>query len=375
MKKYLHLPFIVLFAATLISWGVVGHKTVATIATNHLSDRAQTTVKYLLGDTTLADISSWADQVLREPQYKNTAPQHYANVPLGLNYQAFTEAIKSQPQDNVYKAILKNVDILKDESSTIEQRRSALKFVVHFVGDLHQPMHISRAEDKGGNTIQLQFDGKGTNLHSLWDSKLIGKEGKTFEQMSIDYDKATPAQIKQWQSDDIMKWLYESYQISTRLYSEIEQNNKLNDAYYKSHINIVNDRVEMAGIRLAGLLNNIFSTSIYKALRSKIAVALENRPLPKEIKLNEVGQHIGELVSVRGEVKDEKQVPGMLLLNLGAAYPNQTLTVVLKGTAIDTYKKYNSKDITARGKIIIYKDKPEIIINNVVDLTIMRTIE
>jgi hypothetical protein len=105
---------------------------------------------------------------------------------LGLNYQAFSDNIKNQSQDNVYKALLKNEKMLKAPSSTKEQKAAALKFIVHFVGDLHQPVHVSRAEDKGGNTIQVQFGGQGTNLHSLWDSKLIGKEGKSFEQMVID---------------------------------------------------------------------------------------------------------------------------------------------------------------------------------------------
>jgi len=377
MRKYLHFTFLSALAIILISWGGVGHKTVATIAYNHLTPQSKGFVKTLLGDTTLADIASWADEVLRQPQYKNTAPEHYANVALGLNYQTFSNEIKNQSQDNVYKAILENTAILKAESSTMEQRRVALKFIVHFVGDLHQPMHISRAEDKGGNTIQLQYEGKGTNLHSLWDSKLIGTEGKSFEQMSIDYDKATPKQIKQWQSDDMMKWLYESYQISSKIYTEIEQNNKLDVTYYKSHIGIVNERIEMAGIRLAGLLNKIFETPIYNhkfppmvKSEGKEAPSVINFGTPtseafKTIAVEDAAKHIGENVNITAKVYSYKELGNMTLVNLGAEYPDQLLTVVLKGTANVIAKDLKGKTIAIKGKIEIYKGKPEIVVDNV----------
>jgi hypothetical protein len=105
----------------------------------------------------------------------------------------------------------------------------------------------------------LQFNGKGTNLHALWDSGLITTEGKTFDQMAKDYDTATPAQIKKWQSDSEMQWIFESYQISSKIYADMEANgHKPGDDYYLANIPVVQQRIEMAGIRLAGELNSIF---------------------------------------------------------------------------------------------------------------------
>jgi hypothetical protein len=383
MKKYVLIPLFAILSVVLISWGAVGHKTVATIAYNHLTQQSRGVVQALLGDTTMADVASWADEALRQAPYKSTAPRHYANVPLGLDYQAFSTEIKNQSQDNVYKAILENIEILKAGSSTIEERRIALKFIVHFVGDLHQPFHVSRAQDKGGNTIQVQFDGKGTNMHSLWDSKLIGKEGQTFEQMSIDYDKATPQQIKQWQSDDMMKWLYESYQISSKLYVEVEENNKLDDAYYTSHIAIVKERIEMAGIRLAGLLNSIFRAPVYnqkfppmvksegKEAPSMINVGPQTSEAYPTIALEDAAQHIGEEVRVTAQIYGYKELGDMTLANLGAEYPNQLLTVVFKGDTNGMAKDLNGKRIVLRGKIEMYKGKPEIIVDNANQLTIV----
>jgi hypothetical protein len=257
MKKIVLVSFLAAFSLTLISWGRVGHKTVATIAYNHLTPKARSMVKSLLADTTMADISSWADEVRMKPEYEYTTPRHYVDLPLHLSYKVFTDTVLYQKADNVYKAVVQCEKDLSSKQTNKEQKAVALKYLVHFIGDLHQPMHVSRAEDQGGNTIQLQYNGEATNLHSLWDSKLIGTEGKSFEQMAVDYDKATPAQIAQWQKDPLMKWLWESYQITTKLYAEIEQNNDVGEDYYKSHIGIVNQRVEMGGIRLAGILNRI----------------------------------------------------------------------------------------------------------------------
>jgi DNA-binding protein YbaB len=375
MKKYLTIALLCVISIGLISWGVIGHKTVATIAENHLTPKSKQMVKALLGNESVADVASWADQVLKEPEYKNTAPQHYLNVPLGLSYADFQKEVLAQTRDNVYIALLKNEEVLKAQTSTKEQRATALKFIVHFVGDLHQPMHVSRAEDKGGNTIQVQFDGQGTNLHSLWDSKLIGKDGKTFEQMSIDYDKAAPQQIKQWQSDDMMKWLFESYQISSKLYTEIEQNNKLDDAYYKSHIGIVHERIEMAGIRLAGLLNKIFASATYNYPQSIASTKGAKAPSMvnfgpqtseafKTIPVEDAAKHIGESVSIKAKVYSYKELANMTLVNLGAEYPNQLLTVVLKGDAKALSTQIDNKLLCVKGKLELYKGKPEMVVTD-----------
>ncbi|AMR33667.1 hypothetical protein A0256_20655 [Mucilaginibacter sp. PAMC 26640] len=124
-----------------------------------------------------------------------------------MNYQDFTAHVITLDSTNVYGAILKCERDIKSPTTTTAQKAIALKFLVHFISDCHQPMHLSKASDRGANDFQIQFNGNGSNLHGLWDSSLINKEGKTFDQMATDYDIATPAQIKQWQSDSPMKWV------------------------------------------------------------------------------------------------------------------------------------------------------------------------
>ena len=159
---------------------------------------------------------------------------------------------------NVYKMVLVYEKQLKNPDASRSQKAVAIKFLVHFIGDLHQPMHVSNAADKGGNQIPVKFNGMNDNLHSLWDSGLIDRQGLGYKQMAIVYDTATPAQITKWQHDDVMIWLWESYQISTILYDEAAKNPDIDDAYYNTHLPVLEKQIEKAGIRLAGVLNGIF---------------------------------------------------------------------------------------------------------------------
>jgi hypothetical protein len=367
LKKHSGIALLIC-AITLISWGGTGHKTVAKIAENHLTPNTKLNVQALLGGESMTDVASWADGLRNDPNYSKTSSWHYINTPLGLNYEEFSKTVKAQGATNVYGALLKCEDDLKSTTTTFQQKTDALKFLIHFVGDMHQPMHVSRAEDKGGNSIQLQFDGKGTNLHSLWDSGLINKKGETFEQMAVGYDQATPAQIKQWQSTDPMQWAYESYQISTKLYAEAEKDNKPGDAYFQQYLPIVQQRIEMAGIRLAGILNDIFKNQHIK-ITSVVLMPpppIGNQPTAKApvAKLEDVKNRIGQAVTVSGKVYSIKDIGSMVLINLGATYPNQLLTVALKDKAKDLAAQLTDKTITVEGTVIYFKGKPEIIISD-----------
>lgn len=245
----------------LVSWGVVGHHAVGKIAENHLTPKAKAAVRDLLGTTSMAEVSTWADEIRMKPEFKYTTPWHYINLPLGLSYNEFKQKVETMSEANVYSAILQQERILRDPNESNDKKVEALKFIVHFVGDLHQPMHISRAEDQGGNTIQLNYNGKGTNLHSLWDTRLIEHEGLTYEELANKYDSIPERKVLRWQKDPLIKWMWESYQISSQLYAEVDQmkDRKIDDTYYQKHIPQIELRLQQAGIRLAGLLNSIYN--------------------------------------------------------------------------------------------------------------------
>ncbi|MBC6110874.1 S1/P1 nuclease [Pedobacter fastidiosus] len=261
MKKYSIFFALLIISATLISWGFKGHKTVASIADRHLTPEAKLAVKDLLGDESIQEVSTWADEARNQPEYKNTGNWHFINLPLGLSKSDFKDSVKNLKVENLYQAYNNVIAQIEDPNLPKTKKVVALKFIIHLIGDAHQPMHISRAEDKGGNTIQVQFMGKGTNLHSLWDSKLIDYQNLTVEQMA-ENDSVSNRQIRKWQRAKPMQWIYESYQISSQIYASAPTGSILGEEYYKANIGIVNQRMEMAGIRLAGVLNKLFKHGI-----------------------------------------------------------------------------------------------------------------
>lgn len=372
MKKFAVPVILILFAATLLSWGYVGHQTIARIAENHLTPEAKAAIKQLLGNQSMSDIASWADEVRNEPEWKYTSTWHYVNVPAGLNASSFKNTVEHSSNDNLLTALNKCELELSSPESTQDQKANDLKFIVHLVGDAHQPMHVSRAEDKGGNTIQVQFDGRGTNLHSVWDTKLIDHQGLSYAQIARADDNATPAQIKKWQSAGPVEWMFESYQISTTLYSEIEKNNKLDEDYYKQHISIVNERIEQAGIRLAGVLNQLFKNGLQKSKAGTIQAppvsssVSDNHEQGKAvvIDIKDAAKHYGENVIITDKVYGFKDLGSMVLVNVGGEYPDQLLTVVLRGDAKGMAQSINGKVIKVSGKLVEYKDKPEIVVTD-----------
>jgi len=258
MKKPLCLFVGLVLSFILVSWGYDGHYAVGAIANNHLSPNAQAAVKNLLGHKSMADVASYADELRSDPGYKSTGEFHFVNIPLGLNYEQFSAYVKSDSRENIYKGIIGFMHQLQDPKTNKSTKEFALEFLIHLVGDAHQPMHISRVEDKGGNSTSVTFLNGGTNLHSLWDSGLLFHQHINYKDLAAKYDTATPEQIQQWQSDNVMIWLWESYQITTILYKEAADNPNFDETYYQEHIPIVKNRIEKAGIRLAGLLNDIY---------------------------------------------------------------------------------------------------------------------
>ena len=158
------------------AWGRLGHRLVAALAWDELTPQVRARITELLegeADPTLPGIASWADE-LREhdPDLgKRSSRWHYVNIAEDdCHYDA---AKHCKGGDCVVEAIRAQTAILADTSRSRAERLQALKFVVHFVGDVHQPLHAGFGHDKGGNDFQVQFDGRGTNLHSLWDSGML----------------------------------------------------------------------------------------------------------------------------------------------------------------------------------------------------------
>jgi hypothetical protein len=371
MKKLFSITLWVLFPILLLSWGVLGHRTVAKIAEGHLTANARLNVRYYLGDQTMPEVSTYADEIRSHEEFRYTGPWHYIDLPMGYDFEHFSTAVREMKEDNVYKALLKCESDLRDPTRSKDEKAFALKFVIHLVGDLHQPMHVSRAEDKGGNTIKVSFEGQDANLHSLWDSRLIEHQNLSFEQLAEKYDHATPEQIRKWQSDDLMKWLFESYQISSDLYADAARNPNFDEAYYQAHLPVIERRIEQAGIRLAGVLNTIFTNPPASVPTSNSTAALPAAASPAStLSPGSTATFCDQVYSTRYFESSQ-----LTLLNVGAAYPNQKLTIMIKGEDRGKFKvapetAYANKHICVTGLVTNYRGKPEIVVTDPGQITV-----
>ena len=159
-------------------------------------------------------------------------------------------------------AIIKYSKVLRDKKASRPKKIEALKFLVHFVGDVHQPLHLGNARDKGGNDIEVTFFENRTNLHKVWDSGLIRRTKKGWPEYAKDLaGTITAQQLDEWNTLDPAAWATESYRLTVSNAYAIPKDGRISQAYFDKNIPVVNERLTMAGVRLAALLNTVFDDS------------------------------------------------------------------------------------------------------------------
>ena len=157
-------------------WGQTGHRVVGEIANNHLTKKAKRNIEKLLKGEGLATISTFADEIKSDNSFRKYSSWHYVNFKVGETY----EISEKNPKGDLVQGIKICQQIILDPKSNNEDKIFHLKLLVHLIGDLHQPLHTGRAEDRGGNMIKVKwFRGK-TNLHSVWDTKMIESYNMTY---------------------------------------------------------------------------------------------------------------------------------------------------------------------------------------------------
>ena len=245
------LPFLLTFVVTsAFGWGSQGHQVIATLAAAQLTPKARGEVDRLLElepGATLASISTWADEH-RNPA---TGPWHYVNFP---RQSCTYDQQRDCPAGHcVVGAIDKQLEVLTS-SQADDKRLTALKYVVHFVGDVHQPLHAGYQDDKGGNTYQLQAFGRGSNLHSLWDSGLIRNMNEGTDILT----KRWLASSSSAQGGDVS--VIHAAEESCRVVgmAGFYPDRQVGADYIATFTPILEQRLALAGSRLAGLLNRLF---------------------------------------------------------------------------------------------------------------------
>jgi hypothetical protein len=238
-------------------WGVEGHSLVARIAWMQLTPAVQARVSAILGPgVTMQSVASWADEVRN--QRRETGPWHYIDIPIDKPH---LDMARDCPKgDCVLARIEAFRQALKDLATAAAERREALLFLIHFVGDMHQPLHSSDNNDQGGNKVAVTFDGRTSNLHSLWDSGLLGKLPKE-DDLFAQWSRESAKHARKWSRGTVDDWAEESHKAAQQItYGRLPKvaagtAEPIDAAYAKKADPLIRLQIEKAGARLARVLN------------------------------------------------------------------------------------------------------------------------
>jgi hypothetical protein len=242
-------------ASPVAAWGPTGHRVVAGIAQNHLTAEAAAVVRELLNPDTLVEASTWADEIKSDDSWGHASVWHYVNLDDGASYVPREITDGEDPRD-IHEATLHFVNVLGTSSSSKTERVEAVRWLVHLVGDLHQPLHVGRRGDMGGNRVDAVWHGSPTNMHRVWDSGMIRSTQLSYSELALSIDTASSAEIATWQASSPLDWLSESLALRNRAYQPPDPSRGGSYRYSYEHLDLVRQRLRVAGIRLAGLLNS-----------------------------------------------------------------------------------------------------------------------
>jgi hypothetical protein len=259
---------IALIPSPALAWGKTGHRVVAAIADAQLSGLARAHIKEILGSAeSLDEAANWPDEMRSAPTQfwqKTATPWHYVT----LNGVLYDHA---PSEGDALEALQRYTATLRDPNASLADKQLALRFVVHLVGDLHQPLHVGKCCDKGGNEVKVKWFGRDLTLHSVWDSALVDEEQLSFTEMTAKLQRHTSSdEIIAWWDINPRDWISESAQIRETLYpatppksAKVKKGEpavpELSYAYVYKFTPVMEQRLKQAGVRLAAYLNAVFA--------------------------------------------------------------------------------------------------------------------
>jgi len=257
-----------LIPSTLVGWGHEGHEIVASLAQTRLTENTKIGIRSLIGDASLASISNWADEV--RPDRDETYNWHFVDIPKdasGFSDERDCFLPNSRHKDAAtdhHNCVVDRIEIFKkvlsDSNAPRDDRIEALKFLVHFVGDVHQPFHAI-GEAAGGNGIAVSEFGStqcgrhSCNLHGAWDSGLIEHTGMGRDEYVAHLEKLISDEHLT-ATGNPQDWANESHRDAQSAW--VADGAQLDENYYQKEIKVVDRRLALAGLRLAAILNEDF---------------------------------------------------------------------------------------------------------------------
>lgn len=255
-------PFCLYFGICLIiglassgasAWGPQGHRVAGTLTWQQLPADTRSRIRELIGDQSLADASTWADRMRDNPSpfwQQQAGPYHYVTVPPGRTY----DEVGAPEQGDAMTALANFRAILADPAAPLVQKQLALRFSLHIIQDLHQPMHVGNGRDRGGNRVRLTLRGKRTNLHRVWDSAILGHANRSDADWIDQLSGAGERQFDRGADTDPRVWIAESAELRERVYPT---GNSIGSDYLDAWLPAVQQRLQASAVRGAAWLDNV----------------------------------------------------------------------------------------------------------------------
>ncbi|HET7733247.1 MAG TPA: S1/P1 nuclease [Paludibacter sp.] len=237
------------------AYDAVGHRIIADIAYQNLTEKARTQLDNILGRHGVVYEATWADEVRSDRKYDYSYQWHYQNLADSLSTADFKKLLDNPKAEgeHLFFALDQMQSRLKKDKSDVE----ALKFLIHFVGDLHQPMHLGRLTDLGGNRVDYNWFGKKTNLHATWDGLLIENQKMSYSEYSrYLQDKFDPQKVE-FKKYSVLQSVEAAYVVRTQIYAyDYSDTNNYHYAYRFG--DKLDEMLYRGGIQLANILNGIY---------------------------------------------------------------------------------------------------------------------
>lgn len=234
------------------AWGPTGHRVTGWIAEKHLTRKAHTALHKILQGQSLAIASTWMDDVRSDSAYDYMTDWHWVTIPEGTSYDASAR----NPNGDIIGTLERVIDELKNKKLSEREQLERLKILIHLVGDIHQPLHVSAIDDRGGNNVQVMWFRDQSNLHRVWDSDIIDNTKLSYTELAQSLEKPGEAEVRAWQRASIEEWANESQSYHPQVYDY--GNGRLGYRYAYVNYPLIRQRLLQAGVRLAGILNKIY---------------------------------------------------------------------------------------------------------------------
>jgi len=345
---------------TVNAWGPDGHAIVGRIAMQYVTPDVRKNILELLGPMPIDTAANWMDIMKSNADYEFMRPWHYVNFPQEQQY------IITNTDNSINRLFWTFNELKNKKVLCTEQIRFDLYVMLHLMGDLHMPLHNGFAEDVGGNKIMVQYDSiKNHNLHWFWDEDII-RLTRITDQDCLQHFKQSF--LDSLTEVDITAWMYESRSLLPQVYDF--PGFELSPQYLAMHKVTVEKQLLKAGLRLAFILNKLFTSPAPEINLDELVKKYKNG-----IRSADAPNKIGKNVTICDRVYSVRYTPNITQISIGAKFPNNPVTIVIFAKNYEKFKLpldelFKDKNICVKGTLEEFRGKLQIIVEDPEDIII-----